>query len=682
MNATTARPAGLATTLRAALNAGLMNGLIFGLVDGVIAGRATALRGVFEWLGCLGLAVISYGCVWIAVLLAVGIALHPWMRSRGQDLYARFGVLLTFGLGLGLFLEAYWWSRPYLLSGVSATDPRRVAAAAGMLAASLGAAWLCRRLARRLPAGLRMAATVSVPALWIIGALFAFVVRSNSSGRGEIHERNRDLPNVLLIVCDALRADTLGFAGHPRARTPVLDELASRGVVFSNALVTAPFTWASFGSILTGKYPRRHGLVKMDPRRRMLPSNITLPWHLKSAKRLDGGAALEEQDYLGATFMTGTLSHGSGLTRGFDIYYEALVGHDVVDTASPWSVFRSKLVLSILRDKLAQSFDASRVVSVATDWFREHTGKRFVSMVHLYSTHTPYDPPREFRELYCDPKYDGPIRSFYAEHRIAVELGQVRLTPADAAQIENLYLGGVSQADAMIGEVLATLRGQGALENTLVIVTSDHGESLGEHGQWEHNWPFQDNLRVPLILSWPRALPSGVTVAQGVQSIDIFPTVTELLGLRLPDEALGQDPAGHIDGISLVSLIRDAAKDPAAASQLAPPRPHAFSENEVFLAVQDTAPNGARYKLVVPANADCSTLLRSPPKDGIPPRLYRLDVDPMERTDRLAEEPDQAQRLLDALCAWDRAMPIPQDMVLESDRDTVDRERLMKVLGY
>jgi len=664
------RPAGFATTLRAALNAGLMNGLFFGLADGWIAGSAASPGGFFAWLGCLGLAVLSYGLVWSAVLLALSPGMH--LLLRGRDLYGRFRAQLALAVGLGLFLELYWWTRPYFFSGRAASDPRRLLVAVGLLLVGLGLSWALGRIARRAPAGLRMAATIAVPALWLVGGVYLFSLRSATSARGALNDRNRDLPNVLLIVCDALRADVLGAYGSTRVKTPVLDDLAARGVLFENATVTAPFTWASFGSILTGKYPRRHGLVKMDPSRRMLP-NVTLPWHLKSAKRLGDGVALAEGDYFGSTFMTGTLSHGSGLARGFDVYYEALVGHDLVDTASPWSIFRSKLVLSILRDKLVQSLDSSRVISVAREWFRDEAGKRFVSMVHLYSTHTPYDPPQRFREMYCDPAYDGPLRAFFAEHRIAIENKLGKPTPADIAQIANLYYAGVTQADAMIGELLEELRRLGTLDDTLVIVTSDHGESLGEHGVWEHNWPFQTNLAVPWILCWPEHLPAGVRVAAGVQLIDLMPTVLDLMQLAAPPAEGDPSPLARLDGQSLMPLVR---------GEVQGVRPFSFSENEVFLAVQDTAAAGPRYKLVVGANADCTPELIDPAKAVLPPQLFRLDQDPLERENLIEREPAQALRLLEALCAWDASMPIPQDQVLESDRDQRDRELLHQMLGY
>ncbi len=661
---------GFVTTLRAGLNAGLMNGMLFGLADGIIAGLSTKPDGVFAWLGCLGLSVLTYGLVWIGVLMLASPILHALLRTK--DLYGRFRVLLILAFGLGLFLELYWWTRPYLLSGHAALDPRRLALAALFLALGMGLSLACGRLLRRLPGAVPMTATIAVPLLWIVGGAYLLSTHSATVGRGDLNARNRELPNVLLIVCDALRSDVIGAYGNTRVKTPVIDELAKNGVLFENTIVTAPFTWASFGSILTGKYPRRHGLVKMDPRHRMGGDNVTLPWQLKSAKRLGDGVKLEDRDFISATFMTGTLSHGSGLARGFDIYYEALVGHDIVDTASAWSIFRSQLVLSILRDKLAQSFDSSRVVSVARKWFGEQSGQRFMVMVHLYSTHTPYDPPKKFREMYCDPKYSGPVTAFYAEHRLMIESGEAKPTDADMEQIRNLYYAGVSQADFMIGELLAQLRASGALDNTLVMLTADHGEELGDHHLWEHNWPFQTNQSVPLVMALPGKLPAGRRVGAGVQSIDIFPTILELLGLDLPEAAKGTDPLGQIDGKSLMPLIR---------SEVKTLRPFAFCENEVFLSVQDTAASGPRYKLIVAANQDCGQSLKAQSGDGLRPMLFRLDVDPTEKDNLLEREPAQAQRLLDALCEWDTSLPIRQQDVLESDRDTVDLE-LLQLLGY
>jgi arylsulfatase A-like enzyme len=152
-------------------------------------------------------------------------------------------------------------------------------------------------------------------------------------------------------------------------------------------------------------------------------------------------------------------------------------------------------------------------------------------MVHLYSTHTPYDPPQWARELYCDPKYAGPIRAFYSDYRGLIERGQYEPTPADLQQIRDLYYGGVSHADRMIGGLLDELRAQGVLDQTLVIVTADHGESLAQRDNWGHGGPWQEGVRVPLIVRLPGNERAGERLEPPVHLVDIVTTVLAFAGL-------------------------------------------------------------------------------------------------------------------------------------------------------
>ncbi|HVS18397.1 MAG TPA: sulfatase [Planctomycetota bacterium] len=669
---TAAAAPGLGSTLRAGLNAALLAGAAFGLLDGVVAGLRTGLTGVHPWLGSLGGAVAVYSLAWLVLMLPASLVLHPLLRRlpRGERL-ARLNVL---ALGLGVFFELYWWSRTAVLPGLSSTDPRRIGMGLVFLTAGLGAGWGLVALGRRTSRALQWTAAAAIPLLVLYG--LAYISADTESERGRVHGRTRALPNVLLVVVDALRQDVLGCYGNERVQTPVMDGLAARGVRFDEAWVQAPFTWTSFGSILTGKHPRRHGLVSMVAGVRMAP-NVTLPWHLKSARFVDGSGALEPDDYLGAAFMTGTLSHGSGLLRGFDVYYEAMVGHDLVDLERPWTLFRSELVVSRLWTKLRgkwwHSQNQDPVAVVASDWFAEHGRKRFVSMVHFYSTHTPYDPPPQFRAMYVDPDYDGPIGAFYSEYREAIEAGEYEPTPADAEQIRNLYYGGVTQADAMIGEILAELERQGVLDHTLVIVTSDHGEELGDHGLWEHNFMYETNLRVPLIMVLPGRLPAGVVSDALVETTDIVPTVCVLLGVEAPYEPdqideLGRD-RGSIDGHALVDLVHGRATAV---------REHAFAENGVYLAVRD-----ARWKLVVAADALDADDWRTAPSAGVrAAELYDLERDPDEHANAIDAAPTEAERLLAVLRAWDAQLPVPRSDVVSSQRDIEAQANLIKSLGY
>ena len=677
MSETTTTPerGGLADLLRSAARAALVVGAVFGLLDGVVAASVgTARLGPLDLAGCLAGAVFQYVLLALAGLSAAALLAAPWLRRRPRGDAAR--ALLALGLAVGIFAEAYWWTREQVFYGRPATSPERLAAAGAFALAALVLGWLLARAVARLAGGAQRAVAASAAVLALAGAAYLTVRGPGASPRGAIDERNRDLPNVVLVIVDALRADVLGCYGAQGAHTPAIDGLAARGVVFENAYVQAPFTWTSFGSFLTGKYPRRHGLVKMTPGVAMARDhNVTLPWHLKRAKRLDGGA-LDEGSYLGATFHTGTLSTGSGLLRGFDVYLEAMAGHDLVALENPWSVFRSDLLLHVFRYKLEQRFHDNLLAVRARDWIGENADRRFCAMVHLYSTHTPYDPPARYREPFVDPAYDGPIGAFYAQGREAIERGEYVPTAADVAQIRALYRAGVAQADAEIGAIVAELERAGILDDTLVIVTADHGESLGEPYAgvplWEHNHMVQTNLRVPLVMSWPGRLAQGVRVPALVDSIDLVPTVCDLARIEVPHEER-EDRLGVVDGASLLPLVRGEASSV---------REFSFAENGLQLSAHDLA-----RKLIVAREV----VAVDPPEEGwrralageLPrPRYHDLRADPGEQVDALDANLADAKQLWDALIAWDRAMPRPVTDVVLSARDREATERALEAFGY
>jgi arylsulfatase A-like enzyme len=657
----------LVDSAKAALWAGILCGALFGLLDGIVAALVgSADLGFGALVGCLAAAMLQYGLVWCAALLVATIALFPMLARKADD--ERFVALMRIGLWLGIFLEIYWWTRTFVFYGRPAASPERLAATAAMLAISLASAWY---LAKRALV-LRGRAWILVPIVvaWIGGAIFLRNEGNALGDRGAKTARNADMPNVLLVVVDALRQDTLGCYGHPRVKSPNIDRLASEGVLFENAFTQAPFTTTSFGSLLTGKYPRRHGLVKMVPDARF-PSNITLAYHLKTAPFAElsarRGEDLTANDYLCATFHTGAISTaGSRLLRGFDVYFEQMAGHGVVVADSPWSVFRSDLLLYVFKQKLAQRA-GNDVTGVAKRWLAENAKRRFFAMVHLYSTHTPYDPAPEFKRMYADPAYTGPVKSFYFGDREAIESGRATPTPADVEAIRNLYYGGVSEADANIGVLLRELEAQGVLDDTLVIVTADHGESLGEQNLWEHNHMVQTNLRVPLVMRWPKKLPRGVRVNGIVDEIDVVPTVCSLLELESPKEP---GDYGQIDGETLMPLL---------GGRSARVRRFSFAENPLYVSVQD-----ARWKLVVPAEQLLSKQDRARNSDGAHDivRLFDLQSDPREEHECKTEHPDEAKRLLDALTEWDRALPIRKSDEVLSARDVEQNQRLLEKLGY
>jgi arylsulfatase A-like enzyme len=647
-------------------------------------------------------AVFHYGVAGVLVGLLVGgwtAGLRTLLGTSPADGAAVTRRLVSLVLGGWLAVALYWWTRSVVYSGLPATDPRRLGAAGLILALGLvlGAA-----LVRFTPVARLRRMRLLLALMAAVGAGWGAIHWGRAEDRGRIQGANEGVPNVLLVVVDALRQDTLGPYGDGEVHTPSFDRLAAEGVTFMDARTQAPFTWPSFGSFLTGKVPRRHGLIRMEPGLRM-PVNATLPILLKDAVTSDG-EQLEEEDWIAGAFMTGTLSHGSGLLGGFDAYLEALVGHDLVDVHDDWSEFRSGLLPWLVFNKLSQKADRHLVTSTAESWLREHADRRFMAMVHLYSTHTPYDPAPEFRERHLDPAYDGPISAFYAAQREAIEEGRYTLTEADELRIRRLYLAGVEQADRMIGRLLETLEATGTLDDTVVIVTSDHGESLGEHGLWEHNWMYEDNLRVPLLMRYPAGLPRGVRVEGLVDTIDLLPTIFDLAGLEAPEHAddaelaLGLDRSSAppdaqapdddgavdrdailrsrrlwdaIDGRSLVGLARGEA---------GPPRSVTFAENGRFMSAQDE-----RWKLIVRRELVGEPRFEDLLGEAERPRLFDLEGDPLELEGRFdAQDPEAmaaARMLFEALREHSARLPIRESQVVRGKRD-LRAEGLFRSLGY
>jgi arylsulfatase A-like enzyme len=224
----------------------------------------------------------------------------------------------------------------------------------------------------------------------------------------------------------------------------------------------------------------------------------------------------------------------------------------------------------------------------------------------------------------------------------------------------------------MIAAVLAELERQGTLDDTLVIVTADHGEELGDHGVWEHNHMYETNLRVPLVVAWPKKLPRGARVGAMVESVDLVPSVCDLLGLKPPFEdrkdAQGRN-YGALDGKSWWPLVRGDVKSL---------REFSFAENGLEMSVQDE-----QWKLIVPAvPLEKETLASLKLNKIVKPRLFHLASDPGETRDVIEDEPAQAERLLVPLKDWDARMPIPRSDIVQSALDREQARRRLRELGY
>ncbi|HET8644195.1 MAG TPA: sulfatase, partial [Vicinamibacteria bacterium] len=279
-------------------------------------------------------------------------------------------------------------------------------------------------------------------------------------------------PNLLLVTIDTLRADRVGAYGYAGAATPVMDRLAREGVRVADAVVQVPQTRPSHASLFTGRQPYEHGL-----RDNYSPPLAAGTPTLASLLRARG---YDTAGFVGAY----PVSRPSGLDQGFATFDDPFGAFQATTTREP-RVERT----------------AREVVDRALEWLDRPRTAPFLAWVHLFDPHAPYAPPAPFKARFAARPYDGEV----------------------------------AYADAQLGRLVSWLDRSGARGRTLVVVTSDHGEGLGEHGEDEHMlFVYDATLRVPLILSQPGALPGGKVVAGQFRSVDLLPTVLELLGLAAP----------------------------------------------------------------------------------------------------------------------------------------------------
>ena len=314
--------------------------------------------------------------------------------------------------------------------------------------------------------------------------------------------RRDDRPNVLVVTFDTLRADHVSAFGYARPTTPTLEALARQGFRFERAYSPMPATGPAHTSLMTGRSPRAHGVVRNGMR--LDDSTGTL------AERL------REAGYNTAAVVSGyPLASQFGLAQGFASYDDAFPDETASIPVAEWE----GRPLDGAYDRRADA-TADRAVARLDDLADEVSP--FFVFVHFFDPHSPYAPPG----------------------RYASAFGQGRGSVVDR------YDGEIAFADAQFGRLLDALRRHRALENTLVVVTSDHGEGLGDHGQDEHGPVVYDEaVRVPLLFAWFGRVSQGAS-SSVVSLTDIAPTVLELIGLQ-------PGPAGGAEaGTSLAPVLR------------------------------------------------------------------------------------------------------------------------------
>ncbi|MCB9683268.1 MAG: sulfatase [Alphaproteobacteria bacterium] len=435
--------------------------------------------------------------------------------------------------------------------------------------------------------------------------------------------------HLVVITIDTLRADALPLYGHPTTQAPTLQALADEAVVFEQAISVAPTTLASHTALFTGNPAHTHGVPRNDYR--VDDANRMLPEVLHDA-------GFHSAAFIGAI----PIASHSNFTQGFD------------EVDEHFSLNRTT-------DGVAQTMrTATEVTDAVLAWLDgRESAERTMLFVHYFDVHAPYEPPDAYADLYDIPSQFRKIGSMRGIARTRKALNRSEPEAAERNEAtKQLYQAGISYVDHELGRLLDALRDDGMLDDALLVITADHGETYATHDElWDHGQTvYDETVHVPLIVRLPGGWHGGRRVTDQVSSIDLFASALELLGVPVePNEGVTWVPA--LRGLPL----RD-DRPPAFSEATKPHYPHnsAWQNDPMQKAIRQDG-----YKLV----DDPRTKQRA---------LYDLNDDPGELNDLRAHDVPRTQSLLDRLEAW-RAAAAP----LPSERITSERVQAeLAALGY
>ncbi len=425
-------------------------------------------------------------------------------------------------------------------------------------------------------------------------------------------------PNVLLVVIDTARADRFPFDGYGRPTAPAISALARGGTVFTRAFSPAPWTVPAHASLFTGQYPSLH---RTDCGSLRLPDEaVTLAETLRAAGYRTVGYTANP--WLGAQY---------NFQQGFDTYGETW--REVADgSEDTGAALTNEKVLRFLR------------------WWHGNSDARrqpFFLFINYFEPHLPYHPPEPERSRFLPA--DGPPERVLRLSRLGHPdemryiMGVSDLTESDLAILNDLYDGEIAYADRRVGEVLALLRELGLLDRTIVAITSDHGENIGDHHMMDHKLSIHDTLlHVPLVLRYPPRVPAGRTIDALVQMHDLHPTLLALAGVPQPEGVTVE--AVPLPGVGAGGEPRG-PDEPIVSEFVGPPVDFLAVLKELFPG-QDLSRFDRR--LIALRRNGWKIHWGS---DGHH-ALYHVAEDPGETRDLAAEDPGRLQELVRSVQEW------------------------------
>jgi len=418
-------------------------------------------------------------------------------------------------------------------------------------------------------------------------------------------------PNIILITLDTTRADRLGCYGYRRQTSPNIDKLAEESVLYTRAIAPSSWTLPSHASLFTGKFTSSHG-ARYDPDGPLLLTNAIRGPKSWDAYRARGLAqnevtlaeVLKETGYTTAAVVGGPwMKRVFGLNKGFDYYNDSQI--------------------STVNGRLANQVTAS-----ALNWLKRTREKEFFLFLNYFDPHGPYNPPEGFALRFL------PKNTNFAGRKPIL------------AETNALYDAEILYMDHYIGQLLQKLRAENLYDNSLIIVTSDHGELFGEHGKFGHgNYLYQEELHVPLFIKYPtgEVLPKRTDLR--LQLTDILPMICERVGITIPENIQGTSPSQ--------------IKHPIIAETY--PLPH-FTKDGSWQSIFE-----GDFKFI--RNSKDQHM------------LFNLKNDPEENVNIIGQDSKRTERMMTQLKQYLAKLPKPGPAVPAGEPDDQTKEAL-KSLGY
>lgn len=458
---------------------------------------------------------------------------------------------------------------------------------------------------------------------------------------------NSDKPNIIFVVIDAARADHFSCYGYQRETTPNIDKLAKESTLYENAISAAGWTLPSHTSMFTGMYPSKHGVHNEN--------------HVYDGKYPTMAEVLKSEGYDTVGFCTNDwISDATGLTRGFKEFYDFHYGK---------IKHKSIRLMNYLRVNGKDSWSHA-INRRVRDWLKDHDRSNpYFMFIHYGELHLPYQIPSPYNTRFLPKGMTYEDAQRVNQDPKAYYAGVTNMKEDDFQLSSDLYDCALAYQDAELGRFVEFLKREGDFDNTLFILTSDHGESLGDHGHLDHYYVLYESLlRVPLIVRYPKVFKSGYREKKTVQTLDLLPSLKQLLNLSELELATMQ-------GYSLPPLENGALARPFTISErfkdlkgLKETYPDTNLDHlKIWELDRKVAIRTDRYKLIYSSDFKSE--------------LYDLKEDPNEKNNIINDHKEVADDLLQKLQEWQRSFKSADIGNKEADFDDAVKKRL-KALGY